>query len=396
MDKPIDSKPVDPKAIDPKASAAGSSSSSPLPVVQSGAPSNLWPMVGAGFVVLAIATLLLAIQLGGEWAGAAEDFSIKFVSVVLEALPFVMIGALIGGLIEVFVSRDRLTALLPKAAFPAILIAGLLGLVFPVCECAVIAVTRRLVRKGVPFAVAVAYLLAGPIFNPIVAASTWVAFQKGPYLSWFFGAEAIPAMPFYRLGTAYVIAVIVAYLMSLRFPHQTALLPSVARAAEGSAMPRSDAACDHDHGRGDAKPRVPIGQRLLHAFGHAADDFVNIAQYLVLGAFVAGLCNTFIPRSALEQLASTPAAASGVMMSMAVALNVCSEADAFVAAAFQNIMPASALLGFMVLGPMVDLKLIAMYLSFVRRGALFTMVALIVVAVFAMTMLVDPLLGGPR
>lgn len=121
-------------------------------------------------LMLTLATLSLPI-LAGDNPGV-QAFALVFVSIVLEALPFMLIGSCVGGLIEVFVNRDKLTALLPRSPWAVTCMAAALGLVFPVCECAVVPVVRRLARKGLPLSAAVAYLLGGPIVNPIVGAST--------------------------------------------------------------------------------------------------------------------------------------------------------------------------------------------------------------------------------
>lgn len=339
-----------------------------------------WSIAGIAFGVFAGAIAIFARN-----NPAVGVLGITFVSIVLEALPFVLLGALLGGFIEVFVSRERISSLLPRNRTLATLVAGCLGLVFPVCECAIVPVTRRLVRKGVPFSVAIAYLLAGPIFNPIVASSTWVAYS---------GDVMIVAT---RLVCGFAVAVFVALLMDEFFPGQRALLSS----AGGQAIPDVAGApctCEHDHDHCDtaAPPTVPLRQRIRHAFEHAGDEFLHVSQFLIVGAFVAALSQTLISRQAFVTLADSPPASIALMMGLAVVLNLCSEADAFVAASFRYLLPQSAQLAFMVLGPMLDLKLIAMYTSFVRPRAILLLVTLLCVVVFAMMMTLELLaVEGP-
>ena len=116
-----------------------------------------------------------------------------------------LLGSLAGGVIEVFVPQEKLSSLLARRKLSAILIAAGMGLLFPVCECAIIPVIRRLLRKGIPFSAAVAYLLAGPLVNPIVAASTAVAYMG----EW--------RIVFLRLGFGYGIATGVGLWMSWLF-----------------------------------------------------------------------------------------------------------------------------------------------------------------------------------
>ncbi len=321
-----------------------------------------WLLLLGWLVVLAAA----AAALWGNDERHLRTLGVMFVSITLEALPFVMLGALLGGLIEEFVSRERVTNLFVHRKHGAVFLAGLLGLVAPVCECAVIPVTRRLVSKGVPFHVAVAYLLAGPMVNPLVAASTWLAYG---------GQWSVVAL---RLGIGYVVAVTAALVMGWRFPGAAAVRPEV---LAGHADD-----CGHDHGHEhhdhshDHSP-APLGRRLQRALRLAANDFLLVGQFLVLGAFFAAVSQSYVERQAFVALASNPPAAIGLMMLLAVLLNLCSEADAFVAASFQKLLPLSAQMAFMVLGPMLDLKLLAMYLSFVRQRALVLLVTLMVVLV---------------
>lgn len=330
---------------------------------------NVSPWTLAGFGFFAVALLILLLTYGSP-AGATLGYS--FVSIILEALPFVMLGSLLGGLFEVFVPRDWVVRLLPERKITAILFAAALGLLLPVCECAVIPFTRRLVRKGVPFATAVAYLLAGPIVNLLVGSATLMAYAW----NWHILAA--------RMVFGYVVAVSVALVMDRFYPDQTALSdPSMAGAiACGSGCGCSDDQ-EHDqdpvHAHANAVPLLP---RLAEAINHAGDDFLLVGQFLVLGAFVAAICQTLLPRHTLLLMTHAPALAIALMMGLAVVLNLCSGADAFVAASFRSVLPISAQMGFMVLGPMLDLKLSAMYLSFMKKRAFIMLVVLMYSFVF--------------
>jgi len=138
-------------------------------------------------------------------------FSIIFSSIVLEAFPFMLLGALIGGLIEVFVERDALIKCLPKNRVLSIFLAGLLGIAFPVCECAIVLVVRWLLRKGMPLGSAVTFLLGGPIVNPLVFASTPVAYS----FSW--------DVAILRVLAGFAIAVAVGLLIDSLFSQKEAL-----------------------------------------------------------------------------------------------------------------------------------------------------------------------------
>jgi uncharacterized membrane protein YraQ (UPF0718 family) len=288
-------------------------------------------------------------------------FSVIFVSIVLEAFPFMLLGSMISGIIEVYVSKDRLAELLPKRRIVTTVIAACAGLVFPVCECAIVPVVRRFLRKGIPLSAAIAYLLAGPIFNPVVGVSTAVAYAPGSTsVAW--------AVVGIRLGCGFLVAVVVGTIVGR---------VGAAAAVEDEPEP-SPCGCGHDHGTIDGQ------RRFLSALRHGADEFLDVGQYLVIGAFVAAMAQTVLSRQAFIDLAASPVAAIGLMMTMAVVLNLCSEADAFVAASFRAYLPLTSQMSFMVLGPMLDLKLIAMYLGVFRKRAIVVIAVLVLLSVFCL------------
>ena len=233
-----------------------------------------------------------------------------------------------------------------------------------------------------------------------------------------------------RMAFGYATAVFVALVIDRFFPGHTALtspnMEGVAACAHGcdhdhdhdhghshdhdhghvhaapAAHEHDDDACGcghdhaHDHGHSHdhapaaapalaaTSPKVCKWSHLIEAVNHAGDDFLAVGQFLVLGAFIASICQTMIPRHAFLSMAGAPPLAIMTMMGLAVVLNLCSGADAFVAASFRSVLPLSAQMGFMVLGPMLDLKLSAMYLSFIKKSAFATLVVLMYGTVFAL------------
>ena len=145
--------------------------------------------------------LLVFVSLFGARSPELKTFSLIFISILFEALPFMLLGSLAGGFIEEFIPREKLTSIMPAKSSRAVFLAAGVGFIFPVCECAIVPVVRRLLRKGVPFSAAVAYLLAGPIVNPLVALSTAVAY----FYNW--------KMVALRLGLGYVAAVTIGLIV---------------------------------------------------------------------------------------------------------------------------------------------------------------------------------------
>lgn len=293
---------------------------------------------------------------------------ITFVSIVLEALPFMLLGTLIGGFIEVFVSRDQITGFFPQRRWYTTLIAAGLGVVFPVCECAIVPIIWRLVKKGIPLGAAIAFLLGGPIANPIVFASTAVAY----------GYDWKIALG--RIGLGYIIAVGIGFLVDLMFTKKKAIHNRVLEEQEPD-----DTQC----GRGQ-DAQTSLWQKSAQAVRHAADDFIQIGGYLVFGAFAAGLIQVAVSRQDIVSLVGFPPISVLMMMGLAIILNLCSETDAFIAASFRfTAIPISAQMAFMILGPMLDIKLVIMYTMLFKKRFIAVLAALILTVIFTAAMILE-------
>jgi uncharacterized protein len=301
-----------------------------------------------------------------------SDFILTFSGILWEAMPFIVLGAVVAGILEEFLPQQAITKLLPKAVVPAVMIGALLGLIFPMCECGILVVMRRLLRKGLPLSCAVAYMLAGPIINVVVIFSTWVAFKD-------FGLG--PQMVGLRVGMAFVVACVTALIVHVQYKkHGNALLTQTALPP---AVPTSDAA---DATTTPAKR--PFMTRLGNISATALHDFVDITVFLILGAVLAAVAKQNISPDQIESLSrEQPYLAIPAMMLLAIVMCLCSEADAFVAASFTN-MHVSAKLGFLVLGPMLDLKLLLMFTRVFRPRLILTIALSTIALVFVLCILV--------
>lgn len=327
----------------------------PLPLYKPKPPptsGSVYVAFGLEYLFLSCVILLFFQAMTPGWTGLINDISINFLAIVLEALPFMLIGSLAGGLIEVFVPIAWMDRIFGQRRVLAVFLAGGMGILFPVCECAIVPVVRRLLGKGIPFAAAITFLLAGPIVNVIVAASTAIAYRS----NWNYVGT--------RMVLGYLLAVSIGLLMGLFFKNHSGLQAGLAK--------QTACGCGHDHGNTDQT----LFTRLRHSLEHASDDFFNVGRFLIIGAFIAALMRSTIDMNTYLGLAESPWIAILLMMAMAVLLNLCSEADAFIAASFRGLLPGSAQMAFMVLGPMLDIKLILMYFSVFHKRAIFTLIVL--------------------
>jgi uncharacterized protein len=254
---------------------------------------------------------------------------------------------------------------LPKNKFLAVLTAGLMGTVFPVCECAVVPVIRRLVKKGLPVSCGLTYMLAAPIVNPITALSTWKAFQ----------GQGAAMMTSSRLLLGFMIAVAVGLIVSklpLAFVLKDKLLASLEKENEPHHQHHHDQDTDHDHsccGHDHPHHHEPAGeQRLVAALRSAMKDFVDVAVYFSIGVSITALFNTGIAPGAqwLDSLATNPTAAPAALMVLAFILSLCSTSDAFIAATLDK-FSWGAKLAFLTFGPMMDVKLLFLYQTVLRK-----------------------------
>jgi len=270
-------------------------------------------------------------------------------AIVLEAAPFLLLGALISACIEQFVNPDQLQRLAPRSMPLQLLVGAGAGLLLPTCECGVVPVTRRLMSKGAPPALAITYMLAAPVVNPVVLASTYLAFRGD--------LEIVLLRVALVLGPALVMG-----SLAGQIPAVVLLRP------ERHGPGHSHCGCGHEHcGHEPARETKPgVLGTVVSVLRHTGSEFAGMGAFLILGAMAAAAFKTFIPQQLLSILATTPYLAVGGMALLAVLLSVCSEADAFVAASFTG-LPQSAQLAFMSVGPMVDLKLIAMFFSVFHR-----------------------------
>lgn len=296
------------------------------------------------------------------------DFILTFSAILWEAMPFIVLGAVVAGILEEYLPQEALTKFLPKAVVPAVMIGALLGLVFPMCECGIVVVMRRLLRKGLPLSCCIAYMLAGPVINGVVIFSTAVAFVPHGI-----GPEVVGL----RIGLAFVVAVITALVVHGQWlKHGTNLLTAVAAPPKKATLglPMTTEAAP-------PVPRQPFAKRLGNISATALHDFVDITVFLILGAVLAAIAKQYITADQIEQLSTgEPLIAIPAMMLMAVLMSLCSEADAFVAASFTR-MHISAKLAFLVLGPMLDLKLLLMYTRVFRPRLIVTITTCVTIQV---------------
>ncbi len=313
-----------------------------------------------------------------------------FLSLLVEAFPFLLIGVLLSNALRVFVDERQLLNRLPKHPLLAALCGSLGGFLFPACECGNVPVARRLLLKGCSNAVAIGFLLAAPVVNPIVLWSTWVAFRDQPELVWL------------RLGSTLLIATVIGWLFSrqpdlrpfLQKPVAAALdlrqqgTPSLLQGGSFLAGEGALGAIALDR-QLEAETDIPRDLRWASFLDGSLQELREMGSVLVLGSLGAALIQTAVPREWLLSLGQNAFSSVLVMIVLALIVSICSTVDAFFALAFAGSFTTGSLLAFLVLGPMVDLKGIGMLLTVFRSRAVAYLVLLPTLMTMAIALLVN-------
>ncbi|HFZ4710465.1 TPA: permease [Streptococcus agalactiae] len=260
-----------------------------------------------------------------------------FISIIIEALPFVLLGTILSGIIEVFITPDIVNKFLPKNKFLRVLFGTFVGFVFPSCECGIIPIINRFLEKKVPSYTAVPFLATAPIINPIVLFATYSAFGNSIrfLILRFVGATIV----------AIALGVMLAFLVD-------------------DNILKEDAKPTHFHDYSDKK----WYQKIFLALAHAIDEFFDTGRYLVFGTLIASTMQIYLPTRVLTTIGHSPITAILVMMLLAFILSLCSEADAFIGASLLSTFGIAPVMAFLLIGPMIDIKnLMMMVNSFKTR-----------------------------
>lgn len=272
-----------------------------------------------------------------------NKFSIVFSSIVIEALPFILIGAVLASFMQVYISNNIFNKIISKNKLLGSIQAGIIGVFLPVCECATVPITKGLLNKKVPLNVAITYMLAAPIVNPLVILSTYYAFD---------GNIKVVLL---RVGVGFSIAVIAGLLMLCLSGENNIFIDN----GEGELQGKCLCGCSEI----DDNSSKPI--RLLK---HTSLEFYEIGKYFIVGATLASIFQTFVPRDIIFYFENSAVLSIIILMAFSFLISLCSEADAFVASTFMNRFSLGSITGFLIIGPMIDLKNTIMLFSIFKKS----------------------------
>ncbi|MDO5725731.1 MAG: permease [Tissierellia bacterium] len=326
--------------------------------------------------IIIITILIFNNKLAELIAKYSAGFSIVFWSILLEAMPFVLLGCLISSLIGQFISANFLAKLIPKNRILGILFAALLGIVFPLCECIIVPITRRLIKKGLPMPLAIAFMLSVPILNPVVLFSTHYAFKGHSFVV------------FLRAVLGYFAAVTIAILIGRIFGYdynpiqKNNLKPNLKIKYDKVLVSQKQTKTN----RASNKNIISIIQNVL---SHTFWEFTDVLKFLILGAFLSAILQTTIPRNAILKIGTNNFISVPILMLLAFLLSLCSEADAFIARTFVGQFSYGGIISFLIFGPMLDIKNMMMLFGAFKKKFVIILMATISLICFAFGILVN-------
>ena len=298
------------------------------------------------FVLIKIFGYFLPIDLPKQ----VQDFITLSLGVIIEALPFVMLGLFFSIIVRLWLPHDWLLKYLPKQPFLRRALISLFGVFMPVCECGNVPLARGLLAKGLTPAESLTFLLAAPILNPVTIITTQQAFSDDN------------TVLIARILGGFLIANLIGWIYSST--RQDAML-----------RPEFIAIC---------KEKKDNSNRLVEALNFFKHETRSMMPALVIGAMVAGLIQVVVPRETILLLGNSPAWSVLVMAVLAFVVSICSSVDAFFALAFRGSFTSGSLVSFLTFGPMIDVKILSLMRTTYRRNILLQVSLL----VFLMSMLI--------
>ena len=276
-----------------------------------------------------------------------------FISILIEALPFILLGVIISGIIQIFVTDEMMAKAIPKNKFGAIVLASVIGALFPACECGIVPITRRLMAKGVPLYAAIPFMLTGPIINPVVLFATFVAFGN----DWKIMIE--------RGVVAFLVSLIVGLILAFQFK-----TPQVKNEIQVHTASKK------------------MSEKIGDALKHTIDEFFSVGKFVIIGGLIAAAMQTYVKTSTLMALGHGVVSSNVVMMGLSYILSLCSSADAFIASSFRSTFNDSAIIAFLVFGPMFDIKNTLMMLSQFKTKFVFSLFVYVFILVLLLSLLI--------
>ncbi|MEH2144451.1 permease [Nostoc sp.] len=337
-----------------------------------------------------------------------------FLSLLVEAMPFLLLGVLFSSLLLFFVDERKLVEKMPKNPLLGALVGSMIGFLFPVCECGNVPVARRFLIQGVPTPVAIGFLLAAPTINPVVIWATWTAFRDQP--------EIVVLRVVFSLAIATIIGFVFSFQKDLNPIVQPAIArymkfnppaqPQTKRRGKSYQVQQQEAIPNILQsgtyilgGKAGVPLRIdpnlvqattpisnvnkPLADKLRLVVDNSIQEFRELGGVMILGSAIAAAIQVLAPRELILSLGAGPISSIVVMLILAVVVSICSTVDSFFALSFASTFSSGSLLAFLVFGPMIDIKGIGLMLSIFKPKTVFYLFALAAQLTFVFTLFMN-------
>ncbi|WP_454138035.1 permease [Microbacterium paulum] len=315
----------------------------------------------AGALVVAALVALALVSPGPALPTRLQDGLTLSISVLIESMPFVVLGVLLSIVVQVWVPPGAIERWMPRRAWARRMALSLLGMLVPVCECGNVPFARGLMMRGFTVPETLTFLIAAPIVNPIVIITTHQAFG--------FDDGILIA----RLVGGFAVANLIGWLYS-RHPDP-----------DGLVTERFAASCELANDP-DATRGLDRGRRSLAQF---VVELRAVMPALIIGSALAGAVQVLVPRSALLAIGSNPALSIVAMILLAMIVSICSNVDSFFALSFASTFTPGSIVAFLLVGPLVDVKMLALLRTTFRSKVLVGLVVIVVLFAVAVGSVVN-------
>ena len=277
---------------------------------------------------------LLDFSISSQYMTTLNKFYTVFISILIEGIPFILIGSFVSALIQIYVSKKFIIKVFPHNIFLSCIVAAFAGIVFPICDCGTIPVVKGFIRKKVPTAACITFLLSAPIVNPIAIISTMYAFQD------------MKSVVIYRILSGIIIAILIGLIMHFFTRDNPNILKTNTDPLSCECSICSDS---YEYSKASI-------DTLRNIFFHTSDEFFNIGKFMIMGAFISSIFQTIVSFDRNLYFPNDNRTSLLIMILLAFLLSVCSTSDAFIAKGFLKLFSLNSVMGFLVVGPMLDIK----------------------------------------
>ena len=277
---------------------------------------------------------LLDFSISSQYMTTLNKFYTVFISILIEGIPFILIGSFVSALIQIYVSKKFIIKVLPHNIFLSCIVAAFAGIIFPICDCGTIPIVKGFIRKKVPTAACITFLLSAPIVNPIAIISTIYAFQDMKYVV------------IYRIFSGIIIAILIGLIMHFFTRDNPNILKTNTDPLSCECSICSDS---YEYSKASI-------DTLRNIFFHTSDEFFNIGKFMIMGAFISSIFQTIVSFDRNLYFPNDNRTSLLIMILLAFLLSVCSTSDAFIAKGFLKLFSLNSVMGFLVVGPMLDIK----------------------------------------